>query len=194
MTESFSLTQGQALSPAFDRARRISGFLSVILSIGFWLVLVVLVLIVCGIIALLIIQPDPATLKDAKLGVNGVKIQLDKLSEAQRLIAAAALVATTAPTLFILHHARRVFRHFRQGEVFQAAPIEHIRQTGIWLMISLGASFVGEILIDLAVRPQPEAIDLNTDPLSLLFGLAVYVAASVMQEARRIADDHANII
>ena len=194
MTESFSLAHGPALSPAFDRARRISGFLSVTLSLFFWLVAVFLVLLVCAAIALLLWHPDAAVFEGGKIQLNGGTIHLDQLSNLQRVYAAAALAAVTVPTLFILHHAQRVFRHFKHGEVFTTAPIEHIRQTGLWLMISLGANFVGQILIDLAVRPPQEAVDLDADPLFLLFGLGVYVAAYVMAEARRIADDNAGIV
>jgi hypothetical protein len=103
------------------------------------------------------------------------------------------------PPLFILHHARRMFRYFKRGEVFGAAPIDHIRLTGLWLMISVPFTFVAQILLNLAVRAPDVAartprVYFDNNPVFLLFGLGIYVAAYVMAEARRIADENASIV
>jgi hypothetical protein len=51
---------------------------------------------------------------------------------------------------------------------------------------------VNKLVFSLAVGLAPEGLTFNAD--LLFFGLCVYVAAFVMAEAQRIADDNAEIV
>jgi hypothetical protein len=70
-------------------------------------------------------------------------------------------------------YARRLFARFAAGDVFTAATIGVMRTAALWLTI---AGFI------------------PFQPLTLIVGVATYVAAYVMVEACRLADDSASIV
>jgi len=106
--------------------------------------------------------------------------------------------ATTGAALFLvpivltLHHARKLFGCFARGEVFAVKPIAHIRGVGLWLTASFFTDSAGLVLLHycgVATPVSPIAF------LGALFtGVATTIAAYVMEEARRIAADHAEIV
>ena len=85
---------------------------------------------------------------------------------------AFALVAAV-PYGFALIYARKLFARFAAGEVFTAATIGIMRTAALWLTISGFLPF---------------------QPLTLVAGVATYIAAYVMVEACRLADDSAGIV
>lgn len=82
------------------------------------------------------------------------------------------LVSFAAGFLAILS-ARRLFARFAAGDVFSAGTIAQMRAAAMWVTIA-------------GVLPPR--------PLTLIVGMAVYVAAYVMVEARRLADEAAGIV
>jgi hypothetical protein len=87
--------------------------------------------------------------------------------------AMAIVLVAFVPCLFALHYARRVFTGFSAGEVFTAGTITAMRATALWLVIAG------------LIPPRP---------LVLIIGVAAFVAAYVIAEARRISDDNASIV
>jgi hypothetical protein len=104
-----------------------------------------------------------------------------------RLNAALAIVVRTAPALFLLWHAIQVFGCFKKGEVFAQRPITHIRAAGLWTIIWAFAPSAAQLILQGHVR-------MKFEPALLAFGIATFIAAHVMAEAQRIADENASIL
>lgn len=85
---------------------------------------------------------------------------------------AFALIAAIPYGLALLY-ARKLFARFAAGEVFTEKTIGILRTAALWLTISGFLPF---------------------QPLTLIAGVATYVAAYVMVEACRLADDSASIV
>jgi hypothetical protein len=83
------------------------------------------------------------------------------------------LLVAAVPCFLALRYARRLFQRFAEGDVFSAATIGLMRTAALWITVAG------------LIPPQP---------LTLIIGMATYVAAYVMAEACRIADDNASIV
>jgi hypothetical protein len=151
------------LSPEFDRARTLSRVLMVILTISFWVGIAVAICIA-------IIGFVPGVAEWTHRFPHVPPFHHGDIPVA---VGALLFLAAMVPSLFALHHARRVFEHFAKGEVFASATIADMRTAALWLTIA-------------GIVP-PRAI-------VLIVGISGYVAAYVMAEARRIADDNAGIV
>jgi hypothetical protein len=108
-----------------------------------------------------------------------------------RIVGAFFLMVGVLPGLFLLVHARRLFSGFAHGDVFTAGAIAHVRALGLWLVISAFATLVAKLGLAAASGQHLDA-GLKID--TLVFGIATFVAAHVMAEARRIADENASIL
>ena len=169
------------LSPSFDRARTLSRILAVLFTIGFWLALA---LAIC--VPPLAVWPHAGSIKwDTYL------IEFTGLSTARRAWLLAAVEVGMIPYLFLLHHARKLFGCFWRGEVFAIASVSHIRAAGFWLVISALAGMAAKIGIYSATNIKT---DVELDERSLVFGIVTFIAAYVMAEARRLADENASIL
>ncbi|MGE4064475.1 MAG: hypothetical protein AB7E79_14000 [Rhodospirillaceae bacterium] len=82
-------------------------------------------------------------------------------------------VLSSIPVFLALFYARRLFQRFADGDVFSLPTIGLMRTAAMWITIAG------------IVPPRP---------LTLVIGMATYVAAYVMAEARRLADDSASIV
>jgi hypothetical protein len=82
-------------------------------------------------------------------------------------------VIASVPVFLALFNARRLFQRFADGDVFSAETIGLIRTAALWITIAG------------IIPPRP---------LTLVIGIATYVAAYVFAEARRLADDSASIV
>jgi hypothetical protein len=118
-------------------------------------------------------------------------IEFTGLSPAQRVGLLAATEVGMIPALFLLHHARRLFGCFWRGEVFAAASVSHIRAAGFWLVVSAFAAMVATIGL---YSTHGVKADVELDLRSVVFGIATFIAAYVMGEARRIADENASFL
>jgi len=184
------------LSPGFAWARRLSRFMAVVFTLAF-----VLMLFVLGANIVTAIFPH------SNIGTgleHGIRIS----GSLRGWQAAGALVAATLvlmPDIMILHHTSRLFFCFAKGEVFAAKPIAHIRGAGLWLTASFFTGVAAIYLLQLcgqknAFFPVHFYFPGGLMPLSFEFkgdlftGIPTIIAAYVMEEARRIAADHAEIV
>ena len=89
-----------------------------------------------------------------------------------------------------MHHTRRVFEHFAMGEIFLPV-ISHVRRTGLWLIISFFAPIVAQMTLNAMKLSHGQA---HGTAWPLVIGIVTFIAAYVMEEARRIAADNAEIV
>jgi hypothetical protein len=185
MSQSSAVSANPQLSPSFDRARRVSRILAVLLAIGFWVTL-------AWLIALpgLLIWPVGGGWGT----ITGVTVNPAALPVGDRAGVIFAIILGTAPSLLILHHATRAFVQFAKGEVFVSTAIAHIRSAGLWLIIAGFGTAVEHLLFHLFAAVRPIADEVQLRPALIFVGLSVYVMAYVMAEAQRIAADNASIV
>lgn len=187
MTAHFPITASPALSPEFNKARRLSRGMTVVLGIGFWVTVVWLV-----VLPVLLIWPAAGGW--GAVGESDLIVAPASLSFGARAGAIFAIFLGSAPSLLILHQAGRLFANFAKGDVFVPSTIAHMRSAGLWLMVSGFASGVEQVLFNLFAGVSPAGHNHELKPVLLVFGVAVYIAAYVMAEAQRVADDNAAIV
>ncbi len=111
-----------ALSPGFDRARRLSRILVVLLTVGFWLGIAMLM----GFTAF-VLSPD---LQD--LVARHIKHPVRGFTGGHGLF----LVLHAVSALIATFYARRLFVRFADGDVFTPGTIGLIRQVALWIVIA----------------------------------------------------------
>lgn len=158
MTESPEIPAAPALSPAFDRARRLSKILVFALT----------ACLVLGAIGLLVFTAYILS-PDLQAFITERFHKVPRMGGHKYVFALVAAV----PYGLALIYARKLFARFAAGEVFTAGTIGVMRTAALWLTVSGFIPF---------------------QPLTLIAGIATYVAAYVMEEACRIADDSASIV
>jgi hypothetical protein len=180
---------------SFDRARRISVVIVLLFDIALWLTVAFAVL---APLALLFVVPNLAAIStDLAAAAQAEwakesRLPFAALTIGRRLLLVVDFLAAMAPTLFILFHGRRLFAGFARGQVFTETTIAHLKGLGFWLIVSVVAGIFVQIFFFAVAEIRDTHFDLN--PVSLLYGAMIYVAAYVMAEARRIAADHAEIV
>jgi hypothetical protein len=195
------------LSPSFGRARTLSRIMAMFFTIAFWFMLFVLV---ANLLTAIFPRPN--------LGIgleHGIRIPTGALRGWQAVGASVAVNLILVPELLILHYTRKLFFCFAGGEVFAAKSIAHIRAAGLWLILSFFTGIAAIVLLDqcglknflffppLAAHPDPYPHHYFPGGLIALFmefkaalftGIAATIAAYVMGEAQRIADENASIL
>lgn len=159
MSESPEIPANPQLSPGFDRARKLSRILVVLLTIGFWLGVLFLVCF-----TIYMASPDLQAFI-----ASHTKHDIKHVGWGTYVFA----LISSVPVFLALKYARQLFVRFAEGDVFSLPTIELMRTAAMWITIS-------------GVLPPR--------PLTFVVGIATYVAAYVMMEARRIADDSASIV
>jgi hypothetical protein len=193
MTET-SVAVGSQLSEGFRRARTLSRILAFILSLGFWLTVVLGLVVVGGIIFGALLWPVIWQLPDhAVLSYNNSpEVRISSLSLGGKLGVIAAVLLRFGPAAVALRFGHRVLLHLAKGEVFSTDTIASMRTVSLWMVGVAFATSVDKFVFNVSTGLGPHGLTAN---LSLLFfGLCAYVAAYVMSEARRIADDNASIV
>ena len=194
MTSDFSSALPTPAS--FDRARRISVVIVLLFNIVLWLSIAFLVAV--PLILLFVLPnlagflPDSAAAAAAAEWAKHSNLKLVDISIGRRLLLTADFLVAMAPTLLILLHGRRLFAGFARGEIFTDDAIAHLKSLGFWLIVSVVLGVFVQIFFFAIAQIRDPDFDLN--PLSLLYGAMLYVAAYIMAEARRIAADHAEIV
>ena len=159
MSESPEIPANPQLSQGFDKARRLSRILSVMLTIGF-------VLIVVAMVCFTVYMASP--------DLQGFIAEISRKPIPPVGWGKYGLVLLHAvPSLLALFYAKRLFARFAEGEVFSLATIDVMRRAALWIVVSG------------LIPPQAS---------TLVVGMATYVAAYVMTEARRLADENASIV
>ena len=166
-----------AASPSFERARTLSSWLKWLFVVNFWVTAVWL-----AAVPLLLIWPE-----SIRYNLDGSLVSVAGQPMPERIGAVAALIVRTAPALFLLYHAIKIFSSFAKGEVFVAKPIAHIRAAGFWTIIWAFAPSAAQFILEHHIR-------MKFEPALLAFGIAAFIAAHVMGEAQRIADEDASIL
>lgn len=166
-----------ALSPTFERARTFSNVLRWFFVINFGVTALWL-----AAVAALLIWPQIASYSP-----DGSLASVAGLPMPERMNAVAAIVIRTSPALVLLYHAIKIFGCFAKGEVFAATPITHIRAAGFWTIIWAFAPALSQLVLN-------HQHIVKFDPPLLAFGIATFIAAHVMGEAQRIADENASIL
>jgi hypothetical protein len=190
------------LSPGFARARKLSRFVAVLFALGF---LVMLSVALSGVWCVFY----PTTPSGVSHGIgfmNGFGVSFGSLTHWQAIGAMVATELTFVPTVLVLYHMCRLFSCFAKGEVFAARTIAHLRAAGYWLTASFFTGIAAVYLLVLIGVKQgllsvvaahfsnslpSVAIRFNG---AIFTGLPIIIAAYVMEEARRIAADHAEIV
>jgi hypothetical protein len=192
-----TVTFTPVLSSGFNRARKVSRFMAVFFTLAFLLMLFVLV---ANLITAIFRFPN--------IGIgleHGIRIPTGDLRGGQAVMALVAATLVLVPTVLILHHARKLFFCFARGEVFATQPIAHIRAAGLWMTLSFFTGIAAVYLLELSglknaffpvsLRfPFAQPFLMLEFKGALLTGIPIVIAAYVMEEARRIAADHAEII
>jgi len=189
-----SVTVGRQLSEGFRSARNLSRILAFVLGLGFWLTAVLGIVVVAGIIFGELIWPIFWPLSDrAMLSYNNSpEVQISSLSLAARLGVVAAVLLRFGPAAVALRFGHRVFRHFARGEVFSSDTIANMRAVSLWTVGVAFTTSVDQFIFNVSTGLGPHGLSPNLG--LLFFGLCTYIAAYVMSEARRIADDNASIV
>jgi len=184
MSETTNFTP--ALSPRFARAKALSRVMAVVFLVGFWMMLL------ASVACLSILIPSLYPHGHVGVGFRYIQISLDGLSTGQLVWTLLALEITMLPLVFLMHHTRRVFGHFAKGEIFVLPVIGHIQQAGLWLIASFFADIAGQTMLRATgLMPRGPA---QGSIWPLIIGMVTFIAAYVMEEARRIAADNAEIV
>ena len=190
MTE--TMTFAPAPSDGFARARKLSRIMAVLFTIGFWLSLAGAVLILATPLDPIIERGGHGMVGHGVVGINDITVSLEGLSVLQCIWVMLALEISIVPAVFLMHHTRRVFGHFAKDEIFVLPVIGHIRHAGQWLIISFFADIAAQNLLKtLHLMPSGPT---HGSSWPLVIGVVTFIAAYVMEEARRIAADNAEIV
>ena len=188
MNPSLSVPADPGLSPDFGKARRLSRIMTIVLAVGFWVTLIWLA-----------VQPGlrvwPTAGGWGRVGApDAVIIAPASLPFGPRAGAVLAIFVGVTPWLLVLHHGGRVFANFAKGQVFVQRNTAHLRAAGLWMVVAGFATAAEQVLFNLAAGVRPIGRQLDHRPMVIILGIAVYVAAYVMAEAQRLADDNAAIV
>jgi hypothetical protein len=191
MSETLTLAPTPSLSPAFSRARTLSRIIAILFTLFFWFTVFMLAMVVVRAIV-----PLPNTGYGLELGT---RIPLGDMTGWRFVGGAAAVILLLGPDAMILHHARKLFGCFAKGEVFAARPIAHLHWTGLWLIVSFFTGVAAVHILNVMGaandgRPNGLVPTIIESKTIFFIGLATTIAAYVMEEARRIAADHAEIV
>jgi TRAP-type C4-dicarboxylate transport system permease small subunit len=118
-----------------------------------------------------------------------------------RLLGAAASMVPVAAGLYVLWQMWSLFGAYGQGRIFTADSVRRLRLLALGMLSLALAQPVSVALISIALTMDnssgQRAVVLNLssqDYLALLFGLVMLAIASVMAEARRVAEENAEFI
>jgi hypothetical protein len=197
-----TLTITPALSLGLSRARRFSHFLAVLFALGF---LVMLAVAVSGVV--FVFYPSTSSGVGHGIGfMSGFGVGFGGLSGWSAIRAMIAVELMTVPTVMVLYHMCRLFLCLAKGEVFAARPVAHLRTAGYWLTASFFTGIAAVYLLALTGTTDGLFGFVAREPLhavpsvairfqdAIFIGVPLIIAAYVMDEARRIAADHAEIV
>lgn len=193
-----------ALSPGLARARQLSRLVALLFALGF------LVMLSCAAsgVYFMFVPTTPAGIGHVVGFMNGFGVGFGDVQGWPRVAAMAATELTYVPTVLALYHLCRLFLCFARGEVFAAQPIAHIRWAGLWEIVSFFTGTGAIYLLVLAgikgdiydaIRRSPDLLTALASTAAhyenaIFVGVPIIIAAYVMEEARRIAADHAEIV
>lgn len=122
MSETPEIPANPVLSPAFDRARKLSRILAVVLGLGIVLMAVALV----G-FTIYMLSPDLQAF---------IAEHSRKPFRAVGWGKYALVLIAAVPCFLALRYARRLFQRFAEGDVFSAATIGLMRTVALWITVT----------------------------------------------------------
>lgn len=171
---------------SFDRARRLSRWLSGVFAVTVYVVPVLVALMGIAFVSFY----DEVF---AALGDNGLPATAPPyLSIPRRLLLVAAFALYCTPGLVTLVYLRGLFASFARGAVFTAGNVLRLRRIGVWLLVSVVTANLAQVLF-FAISRHPEP-DVDITLLPALYAAMIYVVAYVLEEANRIADDNSRFV
>lgn len=197
-------TINPTLSPSFARARKLSLFVAVLFALG---LLVMLGCVFSG-VWFVFYPTTPSGISHGIGFMNGFGVGFGSLTHWEAIGAMIATELTFVPTVFVLYHMCKLFLCFGKGEVFATQPIAHIRWAGAWQIISFFTGVAAIYLLALSginkggvyslIDAQSIAHSLPSIAVrfenAIFTGIPIIIAAYVMDEARHIAADNAEIV
>lgn len=189
-------------SPSLGRARTLSRIMAVLFALGF------LVMLSCALSGVVFVFfPNSPSGTGHGIGfMNDFGVGFGSKRGWAIIAAMVATELTFVPTVLVLYHMCKLFLCFAKGRVFAAQPIAHIRWAGLWQIISFFTGIAAIYLLVLSgdrgglyrlVAAQP----FHSLPMvavryenAIFVGVPILIAAYVMAEARRIADENASIL
>jgi hypothetical protein len=197
-----TITPAPALSARFARARTLSRFTAALFALGF------LVMFLCALSGVVFVF-FPNSPSGASHGIGFMNDFGVGFGSKRGWAVIAAMVATEltfVPTVLMLYHMCKLFLCFAKGRVFAAQTIAHIRWAGLWQTASFltGISAIYLLVLSgergglyrlVAAQPFHSLPEVAVRYENAIFvGVPILIAAYVMEEARRIAADHAEIV
>src|SRR6185312_1923936 len=165
---------------SFDRARRISVVIVLLFDIALWLAVAFTVLVPLAVLFLLpnlgLISADLPAAAAAEWAKHS-RLPLASVSIGRKLLLVADFLVAMVPTLLILSHVRKLFAGFVRGQVFTETSIAHLKALGFWLILSVVVGVAVQIFFFAVAEIRTTALDI--EPLTLLYGAMIYVAAYV---------------
>jgi hypothetical protein len=202
-TMSQTAIPSSTLSPGFMRARKLSRFTGILFALAFLVMLSVA-------LSALVFVFLPTTPSGVGHGIGfwqGFGAGFGGLHLWQRIGSMIAVQLITVPVVLVLYNTGRLFFCFGRGEVFTDQAIMRIRRAGWWMTASFFTGIAGAYLLvacgqrsGILVAVAHVNFPYSFPMLALRFadaifiGVPVVIAAYVMEEARRIAADHAEIV
>lgn len=195
-------TINPALSNDFTRARKLSRLTALLFALGF----LVMLSTALSAVAFVFYRTTPSGVSHGIGFMNGFGVGFGGLDTWHAIVAMVATELTLIPTVLALYHMCKLFLCFARGQVFAATPIAHIRWAGILQTTSFFTGIAAVYLLALSgfkdVLYNLIAANLaNSLPSvavrfenGIFTGIPLIIAASVMEEARRIAADNSEIV
>lgn len=202
MSDSTGALLSPNLSPSLGRARTLSRIMAVLFGLGF------LVMLSCALsgVVFVFLPNSPSGVSHGIGFMNDFGVGFGSKRGWAIIAAMAATELTFVPTVLVLYHMCKLFLCFAKGRVFAAQPIAHIRWAGLWQVISFFTGIAAIYILVLSgdrgglyrlVAAQP----FHSLPMvavryenAIFVGVPILIAAYVMAEARRLADDNASIL
>ncbi|WP_454813631.1 DUF2975 domain-containing protein [Labrys neptuniae] len=143
------------------------------------------------------VMPSERLLADARLAAPGY----GDLSLATRILACMVSMAPLGALVWGLMQARRTFRSFSTGSLFEADAIQGLRGLALALLVSAAARpFCGaalSVILSWNGLPGTRTLAISLDSsmlIEIVFAALVMVIAWILSEAAAIADENAQFV
>ena len=192
-------------SPSLVRARTLSRIMAVLFALGF---LVMLSVALSAVVFVFFPKNSHGVGFGIGLPPGPIVVGFGDMHGWSAVGAMVAVELMTIPTILVLHHMRKLFSCFARGVVFATQTIAHIRWAGVWMTMSFFTDIFAVYLLALCGQKDGVLRAFNAahffpsalPALAVRFdgaiftGIPIIIAAYVMAEARRIADENASIL
>jgi hypothetical protein len=143
--------------------------------------------------------PDAMLAQGFKSDIEVLQLLTDAVPLTDRLFALACYAVPTGLAIWALVSVARLFRSFAGGKVFSEAALAALHRIAIALTLNVVTGFVTQIPISyFLTRDYPGhrgTLGFGVADIVLLFVAgATYVFASIMADAKRVAEENASFV